>query len=57
MGIFTQARFYPAYQLLAAVANNPDEQMARTAALQREPNKLLALNEFSKELVANIRAS
>jgi hypothetical protein len=57
MGIFTQARFYPAYQLLATVANNPDEQMARTAALHREPNKLLALNEFSKELVANIRAS
>jgi hypothetical protein len=42
---------------LATVANNPDEQMARTAALHREPNKFLALNEFSKELVANIRAS
>jgi len=57
MGTFTQARFYPSYQLLAAVANNPDEQAGRTAALLRSPNKLLALNEFSKELVAKIRAS
>jgi hypothetical protein len=57
MGTFTQARFYPSYQLLAAVANNPDEQAGRTAALSRSPNKLLALNEFSKELVAKIRAS
>ena len=57
MGTFTQARFYPSYQLLAAVANNPDEQMQRTAALSRSPNKLLALNDFSKELVAKIRAS
>jgi hypothetical protein len=57
MGTFTQARFYPAYQLLAAVANNPDEQMARTAALAHSSNKLLALNGFAKELVAKIRAS
>lgn len=57
MGTFTQARFYPSYQLLATVANNPDEQAGRTAALLRSPNKLLALNEFSKELVAKIRAS
>lgn len=57
MGTFTQARFYPSYQLLATVANNPDEQAGRTAALLRFPNKLLALNEFSKELVAKIRAS
>jgi hypothetical protein len=57
MGTFTQARFYPSYQLLAAVANNPDEQAGRTAALSRSSNKLLALNEFSKELVAKIRAS
>jgi hypothetical protein len=42
---------------LAAVANNPDEQMARTAALRQSSNKLLALNEFSRELVAKIRAS
>jgi hypothetical protein len=57
MGTFTQARFYPAYQLLAAVANNPDEQMQRTVAMSQSPNKLLALHEFSKELVAKIRAS
>ena len=57
MGTFTQARFYPAYQLLAAVANNPDEQLARTAAIAGASNKLLALHQFSQELVAKIRAS
>lgn len=57
-GIYTYARFYPGYNLLAAVANNPQEQAARTTALQRHPgqNKLVALTNFSKELVASIRA-
>jgi hypothetical protein len=57
LGTFTHARFYPAYQLLAAVANNPHEQAARTAALRRHADKFVALNEFSRELVASIRAA
>lgn len=57
-GIYTYARFYPAYNLLAVVANNPQEQAARNAALQLHSghNKLVALTNFSKELVASIRA-
>jgi hypothetical protein len=57
LGTFTHARFYPAYQLLAAVANNPHEQAARTAALRRYADKFVALNEFSRELVASIRTA
>lgn len=57
MGNYTQARFYPSYQLLATVANNPDEQAARTAALQSADNHLVALNQFARQLVAQIRAS
>ncbi|HEY9690645.1 MAG TPA: hypothetical protein V6D15_00395 [Oculatellaceae cyanobacterium] len=57
-GVYTYARFYPSYELLATVANNPHEQAARTVALCRHPaNKLLAIAEYAKELVANIRAS
>jgi hypothetical protein len=57
LGTFTHARFYPAYQLLAAVANNPHEQLARTAAMRRHADKFVGLNEFSRELVSSIRAA
>ncbi|MEP0879575.1 hypothetical protein NDA00_27750 [Funiculus sociatus GB2-M2] len=58
-GIFSYCRFYPSYNLLATVANNPQEQAARSAALRRHPDKdkLVAIAEFSKELIASIRAS
>jgi len=58
-GIYTYARYYPSYNLLATVANNPQEQLARSEALRRHPgqDKLVALTEFSRELVASIRAS
>ncbi|HEY9708799.1 MAG TPA: hypothetical protein V6D48_11405, partial [Oculatellaceae cyanobacterium] len=56
-GIFTHTRFYPSYPLLAAVANNPDEQAARSAVFARHSNKLMAMSEFSRELIAKIRAS
>ncbi len=57
MGTFTQARFYPAFGLLAAVANNPNEQQARTDAMRRHSDKFVGLNTFAQELVASIRAS
>jgi hypothetical protein len=50
-GIFTFCRYYPAFNLLAAVANNPQEQEQRTAALSRYSSKFVALTEFSKQLV------
>ncbi len=52
-GIFTFCRYYPAFNLLAAVANNPDEQAQRTAAMQQHHDKFVGLTEFSKQLVAN----
>jgi hypothetical protein len=56
-GTYTAARYYPGYVLLAAVANNPDEQAMRSAAMKRHGNKFVGLNQFSRELVASIRAS
>ncbi|EDX74189.1 hypothetical protein MC7420_4174 [Coleofasciculus chthonoplastes PCC 7420] len=56
-GTYTAARYYPGYVLLAAVANNPDEQAMRSAAMKRHGNKFVGLNQFSRELIASIRAS
>ncbi|MBD2198332.1 MULTISPECIES: hypothetical protein [Calothrix] len=50
-GIFTFCRYYPAFNLLAAVANNPEEQEQRTAALSQHSDKFVALTELSKHLV------
>ncbi|MBW4434330.1 MAG: hypothetical protein KME28_22095 [Pelatocladus maniniholoensis HA4357-MV3] len=52
-GVFTFCRYYPAFNLLAVVANNPHEQHQRTAALSRYPDKFIALTEFSKQLIAS----
>ncbi len=49
-GIFTFCRYYPAFNLLAAVANNPTEQEQRAAANSRYADKFIALTEFSKQL-------
>jgi hypothetical protein len=57
LGTFTHVRFYPSYQLLAAVANNPQEQANRTTALKRHGDKFVGLNEFARELVASIRSA
>ncbi|MCV3215614.1 hypothetical protein OGM63_19205 [Plectonema radiosum NIES-515] len=53
-GVFTFCRYYPAINLLAAVANNPDEQAQRTTALARHADKFVALTEFSKQLVESL---
>jgi hypothetical protein len=54
-GLYTYCRFYPAYVLLAAVANNPDEQIVRTWFLKHYDDKFIALAEFAKYLVDSIR--
>lgn len=54
-GLYTYCRFYPAYVLLAAVANNPDEQTVRRWFLQHYDDKFVALSEFAKHLVSSIR--
>ncbi|BAY93643.1 MULTISPECIES: hypothetical protein [unclassified Tolypothrix] len=50
-GIFTFCRYYPAFNLLAVVANNPSEQEQRTQALSKYPDKFVALTELSRQLV------
>ena len=50
-GIYTYCRYYPSPELLAAVANNPEEQAARAVALEKYNDKFIALKEFSKQLV------
>jgi hypothetical protein len=52
-GIFTFCRYYPAFNLLAAVVNNPSEQEQRTLALLKYPDKFVALTEFSKQLTSS----
>ncbi len=52
-GVFTFCRYYPALNLLAAVANNPQEQAQRTIAMQRYQDKFVGLTEFSKQLVGS----
>jgi hypothetical protein len=54
-GIYTFCRYYPAYVQLAAVANNPEEQTARTETMQQYPNKFEGLATFSRQLIASIR--
>jgi hypothetical protein len=50
-GIFTGTRYYPPFNLLAIVANNPIEQEYRTAAMKKYSDKFVAVTEFSKQLV------
>jgi hypothetical protein len=57
LGVYTPCRYYPGYPLLAAVANNPDESASRLVALSRYDNKLIALNEFSKDLIQKIKTN
>ncbi|MBD2458301.1 hypothetical protein H6G80_30070 [Nostoc sp. FACHB-87] len=55
-GKLTFCRFYPAYCLLAAVANNPYEQELRTLFLkQYQNNQLLGLVRFSEDYIRMIR--
>lgn len=55
-GKLTFCRFYPAHCLLAAVANNPDEQELRTLYLTKyKHNPMLGIVKFSEAYVRMIR--
>lgn len=55
-GKLTFCRYYPAYCLLAAVANNPAEQELRYVFLNKyKNNPLLGLYKFSEDYVRMIR--
>lgn len=56
-GRYTFCRYYPAYEQLAVVANNPDEQKERTEVMQQYANKYEGLSAFARRLVAKLRGS
>ncbi|ABA22496.1 conserved hypothetical protein [Trichormus variabilis ATCC 29413] len=56
-GIHTFCRYYPGYEQLAVVANNPNEQTARQQAMQDYRNKYEAISVFARQLVASLRNS
>ncbi|BAY24375.1 hypothetical protein NIES2100_41700 [Calothrix sp. NIES-2100] len=56
-GIYTFCRYYPGYEQLAVVANNPHEQSARQQSMQRHRDKYEAISVFARQLVASLRGS
>ena len=55
-GLYTFCRYYPGYEQLAVVANNPKEQTARQKAMQHYQDKYEAISAFARQLVASLRA-
>ncbi|MBW4446015.1 MAG: hypothetical protein KME38_03805 [Spirirestis rafaelensis WJT71-NPBG6] len=56
-GIYTFCRYYPGYEQLAVVANNPNEQAARTKIMRDHSDKYEAISTFARQLVASLRGS
>jgi hypothetical protein len=54
-GLYTFCRYYPGYEQLAVVANNPKEQTARQKAMQHYHDKYEAISAFARQLVASLR--
>ncbi|PLZ87068.1 hypothetical protein [Fischerella thermalis] len=54
-GIYTFCRYYPGYEQLAVVANNPQEQAARQKVMQTHKDKYEAVSVFARQLVALLR--
>ncbi|MHC5731443.1 MAG: hypothetical protein ACYTXY_46640, partial [Nostoc sp.] len=55
-GKLTFCRYYPAYCLLAAVANNPNEQELRTLFLNKyADNPMLGMVRFSEAYIQMLR--
>jgi hypothetical protein len=54
-GIYTFVRFFPSYVGLGAVANNPDEQAARSAYMSVHGDPYKGLATFSNELVGALK--
>ena len=54
-GRYTFCRYYPGYEQLAVVANNPEEQAARQQIMQRYGDKYEAISAFARQLVSSLR--
>ena len=56
-GIYTFCRYYPGFEQLAVVANNPYEQTARQKIMLEHNDKYEAISVFARQLVASLRVS
>jgi hypothetical protein len=56
-GIYTFCRYYPGFEQLAVVANNPNEQTARQKAMLQHRDKYEAMSVFARQLIASLRGS
>jgi hypothetical protein len=54
-GVYTYCRYYPGYEQLAVVANNPTEQTARDRTMKQYSDKYEAISHFARELINSIR--
>lgn len=54
-GVYTFCRYYPGYEQLAVVANNPSEQTERSKAMKEYPDKYEAISKFARYLVNSLR--
>ncbi len=54
-GIYSFCRYYPGYEQLAVVANNPNEQTARNQFMQTHEDKYEAISAFARQLVASLK--
>jgi len=54
-GLYTFCRYYPGYEQLAVVANNPHEQMLRQKIMRQYSDKYEAISVFARQLVASLR--
>jgi hypothetical protein len=56
-GVFIYCRYYPSSVQLAIVANNPDEQLARSRVMLQHPSdKFMGTVRFSEQYTAAIRS-
>jgi len=54
-GIYSFCRYYPGYEQLAVVANNPNEQTARNQFMETHEDKYEAISAFAKQLIASLK--
>jgi len=54
-GIYSFCRYYPGYEQLAVVANNPNEQTARNQFMESYKDKYEAISAFARQLVASLK--
>ena len=54
-GIYSFCRYYPGYEQLAVVANNPNEQTARNQFMETHEDKYEAISAFARHLVASLK--